>query len=139
MAQSSHSGVPPPGPSPSSVRKYKLEFHEDALEEWHRLDGSVKENFRNLLRSRLDQPHVPGSELKGQLKGYYKIKLRAQGYRLVYSVRDDVMVVTVIVVDKREDENVYRSAIRRLLDMEKQSGGKGTRTVSKRQLSRFKW
>jgi mRNA interferase RelE/StbE len=84
------------------------------LEEWQALDGSVKENFRKLLKARLDNPHVPGSELRGELKGYYKIKLSKQGYRLVYGVEDDELIVTVMAIDKREDSEAYASAIARL-------------------------
>lgn len=57
---------------PKQEHKYKLKFLPSALEEWQALDGSVKENFRKLLKARLDNPHVPGSELRGELKGYYK-------------------------------------------------------------------
>jgi len=66
------------------------------------LDGSVREPLRRLLRKRLDNPHVPGAELHGELRGYYKIKLRKQGFRLVYGVEDDVLVVMVMAIDKRE-------------------------------------
>lgn len=94
--------------------KYKLRFMPEALDEWHRLDGSVKTNLKKLLAKRLDNPHVPGGELHGPLVGCYKIKLRQQGARLVYSVEDDRLLVTVIAVDKREDGVVYESAISRL-------------------------
>ena len=40
------------------------------------------------LKKRLVQPRLPGSELHGSLRDCYKIKLRQQGYRLVYSVDD---------------------------------------------------
>lgn len=83
----------------TTAYRYKLKFLPSALDEWRALDGSVKENFRKLLKARLQNPHVPGSELRGQLKGYYKIKLRKQGYRLVYGV---------------EDAEVYASAVARL-------------------------
>ena len=89
-------------------------FLPSALAEWRALDGSVKENLRKLLRTRLDNPHVPGAELRGELKGYYKIKLRKQGYRLVYGVEDGALVVLVVAVDKREDGEAYASAIARL-------------------------
>lgn len=99
---------------PAQAHTYKLKFVPSALEEWQALDGSVKENFRKLLKARLENPHVPGSELRGELKGYYKIKLRKQGYRLVYGVEDDALVVMVMAVDKREDSEAYASAIARL-------------------------
>ncbi len=44
----------------------------------------------------------------------YKIKLRQSGYRLVYRVLDDVVVVTVIAVGKRERNEAYKKALKRL-------------------------
>ncbi len=63
------------------VRKYKyrLLFVPSAWKEWQALDGSVKEPLRQLLRKRLDNPHVPGGALHGELTGYYKIKLKSDG------------------------------------------------------------
>ncbi|AZD23027.1 mRNA interferase RelE [Pseudomonas chlororaphis subsp. aurantiaca] len=43
----------------------------------------------------------------------YKIKLRTAGYRLVYRVVDEVLVVTVIAVGKRERGSVYQQASKR--------------------------
>ena len=94
---------------------YRLKFVPDALAEWELLDGSVKNVLRKLLKKRLEQPHLPGSKLHGDLHNCYKIKLKKQGYRLVYTVEDDVMVVLVLAVDKREDLAAYRAAMLRLL------------------------
>lgn len=94
--------------------KYRLQFVSSAWDEWQALDGSVKEILRKLLKKRLDNPHVPGGELHGALAGSYKIKLRKQDLRLVYGVQDDILMVMVMAVDKREDSAVYRSAIDRL-------------------------
>lgn len=74
----------------------------------------MKEPLRKLLRKRLDQPHVPGAALHGELHGYYKIKLKRQGIRLVYGVEDDALIVMVMAVDKREDNLAYDSARARL-------------------------
>ena len=101
--------------NPAGAAKYRLKFVPAALKEWDTLDGSVKEVLRKALKKRLEQPHLPGSELHGDLQGCYKIKLRQQGYRLVYNVENDVLVVLVLAVDKREDMAAYRSALERLL------------------------
>jgi mRNA interferase RelE/StbE len=93
---------------------YRLKFLPEALQEWQALDGSVKAVFKQLLKKRLVQPHVPGSRLHRDLQGCYKIKLLKQGHRLVYQVEDDVLVVLVLAVAKREEMAVYRSAIERL-------------------------
>ena len=102
-------------PSETSQKyKYRLQFVPSAWVEWQALDGSVKEPLRKLLKKRLENPHVPGGELHGALTGYYKIKLRKQGYRLVYGVEDDILMVMVMAVDKREDSSVYESAMLRM-------------------------
>lgn len=95
---------------------YTLKFVPDALKEWQSLDGSIKEPLRKALKKRLEQPHVPGAELRGDLRGCYKIKLRKQGYRLVYMVEDDVLVVLVMAIDRREDLAAYHAAMVRLLE-----------------------
>ena len=92
-----------------------MKFLPEALAEWQALDGSVKEPLRKLLKKRLENPHVPGGALHGDLQGYYKIKLLKQGVRLVYGVEDDFLIVMVMAVDRRENSRVYQSTLDRLL------------------------
>lgn len=100
---------------PASLRqgKYRLRFETQAWQEWKALDGAPKKALREALIKRLNNPHVPGSALKGELAGCYKIKLLKAGYRLVYEVLDDVVVVLVLAVDKREDSAAYIAAATR--------------------------
>jgi len=53
------------------------------------------------LVERSEVPHNPANQLHG-FKNVYKIKLRSVGYRLVYEVNDDEIVVCIIAVGKRE-------------------------------------
>ena len=91
---------------------YKLAFHPDALAEWRKLDATVSAQFKKKLAERLQHPHVQASRLAGQTDRY-KIKLRSVGYRLVYEVRDAVLLVVVVAVGKRERNAVYRVASKR--------------------------
>ncbi|MFJ4543933.1 type II toxin-antitoxin system RelE/ParE family toxin [Pseudomonas sp. PS01303] len=91
---------------------YELEFSIQALKEWNRLDASLREQFKKKLTERLRHPHVSADRLKG-LGNAYKIKLRSAGYRLVYRVRDEVLIVTVIAVGKRARGEVYDNAAKR--------------------------
>ncbi len=57
---------------------YELAFLEEALKEWHKLDGGVREQFKNKLSERLKEPRVASAKLSGQTDRY-KIKLRTVG------------------------------------------------------------
>lgn len=92
---------------------YKLRFHELALAEWRKLDGSVREPLKKKLAERLEAPRVPAAALAG-MADCYKIKLQRVGYRLVYRVEDDIVFVTVIAVGKRDKLKVYETAQGRL-------------------------
>ncbi|HEX5364418.1 MAG TPA: type II toxin-antitoxin system RelE/ParE family toxin [Gallionella sp.] len=91
---------------------YKLSFHPDALAEWRKLDATVSEQFKKKLAERLPHPRVPSAKLAGH-QDRYKIKLRSVGFRLVYEVRDGVLLVIVVAVGKRERNAVYRVAAKR--------------------------
>lgn len=99
---------------PSGGGRYRLLFVPKALEEWHALDGSVRSVLKKLLDKRLDNPHVPGGQLHGELAGCYKIKLLKQGLRRVYAVEDGKLIVMALSVDKREDSAAYKAAVARL-------------------------
>jgi mRNA interferase RelE/StbE len=69
--------------------------------------------FQNALSKRLKTPHVPSARLRGDLQNTYKIKLRDVGYRLVYEVIDQQLVVMVIAIGKRDRNEAYQSAFKR--------------------------
>lgn len=91
---------------------YELEFSEKAWKEWKKLGVNLQEQFKKKLHERLVNPHVSADRLSG-LGNAYKIKLRSAGYRLVYRVVDDVLIVTVIAIGKRERGDVYKDAAER--------------------------
>ena len=92
---------------------YSLVFLEEALKEWGSLDNTLKQQLKKKLAERLENPRVESSRLSG-MKDCYKIKLRQAGYRLVYEVREDVVVVAVIAIGKRERNSVYKLAAKRI-------------------------
>lgn len=91
---------------------YELGFVEAALKEWRKLDSNTRELFKKKLTERCANPHVPSAKLSGA-KGRYKIKLRNVGYRLVYEVRDEQLIIIVIAVGKRNCGTVYKEATKR--------------------------
>lgn len=94
---------------------YELAFLDDALKEWRKLDNATREQFKAKLAERLQNPKIPSARLHGA-RERYKIKLRSAGYRLVYQVKDRELLVLVVVVGKRERNEVYKLAQRRKTD-----------------------
>jgi mRNA interferase RelE/StbE len=68
---------------------YRLQFLPQAKQEWDQLDGSIKTQFAKVL-------------------------LRSTGFRLVYRVQDDALVLLTIAVGKRDNSVGYDVAKPRL-------------------------
>lgn len=92
---------------------YRLTFLKRAKKEWDKLAPDTREQFSRKLRERLQSPRIPADRLR-LLPDCYKIKLSSVGYRLVYRVFDDRVVVQVVAIGKRERGEVYNEAKRRL-------------------------
>lgn len=95
------------------LKTYSLEFHVEALEEWNKLDGSIKTQFKKAIAKRQQNPHVISARLSQELHDCYKIKLQSIGYRLVYEVIDQRLVIVVIAVGRRSDFEAYKKATKR--------------------------
>lgn len=93
--------------------KYTIEFIKSSEKEFRKLDLALRKQFVEKLKERAENPRVESAKLRG-MKDCYKIKLRNSGYRLVYQIIDDRVVVKVIAVGKRERNDVYQKASMRL-------------------------
>ena len=82
---------------------YSLEFDRCALNEWNKLGDTLRQQFKKKLAEVLENPRVEANRLLN-LPDCYKLKLRSAGYRLIYQVLDQEVVVFVIAIGKRERE-----------------------------------
>jgi len=92
---------------------FKLVFKQDAKKEWDKLDSTIKAQFKKKLIERLGNRRGESSRLSG-MEDCYKIKLRSAGYRLVYQVRDSQILISIVSVGKRDRNQVYKIAIKRI-------------------------
>jgi mRNA interferase RelE/StbE len=92
---------------------YRLTFLRDAKTEWDKLGADTRNQFGKKLSERLRNPRIPSARLSN-MPDCYKIKLRSAGYRLIYRVFDDRIVVQVIAVGRRDRNLVYKIAAGRL-------------------------
>ena len=86
---------------------YDLIFTKQSQKEWNKLGFTIIEQFKKKLKERLENPKVKKDKLSGY-SNIYKIKLRSSGFRLVYEVIDDKIIVLVLTVGKRENDKVYK-------------------------------
>lgn len=92
---------------------YSVKFRRDAFKEWQKLDKVVQQPFAKKLKKCCEEPHIPAAKLNG-MPDCYKIKLRASGFRLVYQVMNNELVIVVVAVGKRERGGVYNLASERM-------------------------
>ena len=85
---------------------YELEFAKTALKKFDKLNPQIADQFIRKLKAILENPKIPKNKLSGS-SDLYKIKLKSAGYRLVYQVIDDRVVVLVLDVDRRD--TIYKN------------------------------
>lgn len=105
-------------PAPAGNKAYSLEFNLQAKKELDKLNSTVRLQLLKKLQQRLMSPRVEADKLR-DMPDCYKIKLRSIGYRLVYEVVDDRLIVIVVAVGKREHSKVYVKASSRLQSAQK--------------------
>lgn len=81
---------------------YELKFIPSARKEWDKLDNSIKQMFKKALAKRLINPVVPLAKLKNLPINCYKIKLRSIGYRLIYTIEDEELILLVLTINRRD-------------------------------------
>ena len=91
----------------------------------NRLDGSVKPQVFTAIQ-KVSQNPLPrqeggygfalGNKSGLNLSGYYRIKLKRIGIRVVYTLRRTEQGMKIIVIVARSDNEVYEEALRRQAD-----------------------
>ena len=97
--------------------KFALKFDERALAEWYKLEVQIQKQFKKKLTKLMSGVETPSprARVSGLGPGYYKIKQRSSGYRLVYRYEDKKLVILVIAVGRRNRNIVYDVARARVV------------------------
>ena len=97
---------------------WKVELIAEAQADFNRLDGSVKKRVLKQL-VKLEQNPKFGDPLGNKaginLEGYFKLYADKKRIRIIYEEIDHI--IKIIAIDKREDMEVYRIALKRILLM----------------------
>ena len=92
---------------------YSLEFNVQAKKEWDKLNSTIRLQLAKKLKQRLANPRVESDKLR-DMPDCYKIKLRSVGYRLVYEVMEQRLVVVVVAIGRRDRNQAYLRAAGRV-------------------------
>lgn len=92
---------------------YRVELRPRAKRAWDKLSPKARDQLKRKLDERRRDPHVASAQL-ARMPRCYKIKLRAEGLRAVYQVQDDVLLLLVLAIGKRERNEVYEEASREI-------------------------
>lgn len=97
---------------------WKVELIPEAQADFNRLDGSVKKRILKQL-VKLEQNPKYGDPLGNKaginLEGYFKLYADKKRIRIIYEEIDHI--IKIIAIDKRENMEVYRVALKRILSM----------------------
>lgn len=104
------------------AKKFEVVFIEEAQKDYKKLDGSIKKLVNVALAKMEERADELGEDLTSKhglnLIGCRKIKFRKAGIRLVYRiVGDKAEIAEIIIVGKREDNEVYQAAYKRLQEL----------------------
>ncbi len=84
---------------------YAIEFTPAAFRDVKSLPRDAQQRIDKVLLVLRVNPRPPKAEqLKGALRGYYRV--RTGDYRIIYAIEDDRLVVCVVRAGNRKD--VYR-------------------------------
>ena len=106
---------------------WKIEYIKEAQRDLQKLDAYNRRIILKAIEKAAQRPLPPpdgigkplGNHAAANLSGYYKIKLRDLGYRVVYGLVREENVMKVIVISIRDDDVVYREAERRIANLTK--------------------
>lgn len=105
--------------------KWKIEYIKEAQRDLKRLDPYNRKIVLKAIDKTAERPLPPpdgigkplGNHASSKLSGFYKIKLRDLGYRIVYQLVFEGETMRIIVISIRDDETVYKEAERRIQGM----------------------
>ena len=104
---------------------WKIEYIKEAQRDLKELDAHSRKLVLKASEKTALNPLPPpdgigkalGNHSAAKLSGYYKIKLRNLGYRVVYGLIRENNIMKIIVISIRDDDLVYREAERRIKKM----------------------
>lgn len=98
--------------------QWKIKISDKAVKDYKKLDYSLKKQvlagILKVSKAPLPSPNGYGKPLgnksRNNLTGFFKIKYRGIGIRVVYSLVLDKQIMNIVVISERDDDYCYKLA-----------------------------
>lgn len=102
------------------MKRWKICIADEAIKDYKKLDGSVKKQvlagIYKVAEAPLPSPNGYGKPLGNKrdnnLTGFFKLKYKGIGIRVVYSLVLKSEVMNIVVISERDDNYCYELAAR---------------------------
>lgn len=82
------------------MSRYRIELRPAAVRALRRLDPPMRRRVQGAIALLADDPRPPGAR---PLRGRPGLRVRADDYRIIYTIEDDVLLVVVVALGHRRD------------------------------------
>ena len=97
---------------------WKIRITEEAKKDFNKIEGSIRKQVLagivKVSKAPLPSPNGYGKPLGNKngnnLTGFFKIKYRGIGIRVVYTLVVDKMIMNIVVISQRDDNYCYELA-----------------------------
>ena len=97
---------------------WKIRITDEAKKDFNKIEGSIRKQVLagivKVSKAPLPSPNGYGKPLGNKngnnLTGFFKIKYRGIGIRVVYTLVVDKMIMNIVVVSQRDDNYCYELA-----------------------------
>jgi mRNA interferase RelE/StbE len=83
--------------------KYRIELKKSVQKDFNPIPKKDLQRIIAAIESLANEPRPPQSK---KLSGYEQYRLRQGNYRILYEIKDDLLIVVVVEVGHRKD--IYR-------------------------------
>lgn len=87
------------------MKPYQLKVKGAVLRQIHMLPGNYRKRVQQLLATLVTNPRPAAAKELRNAKDRYRIRL--DQYRIVYAIEDDILLIEVLKVGKKEGPEFY--------------------------------
>lgn len=93
---------------------YSISYHSQVKQDFLQIDPYISKDIQRIMTKKLSlHPLGHGAYLHGPLRLYRKLRIRE--YRVVYRAYQKEVIVYVIAVGYRRNNEVYKKALQKML------------------------